>query len=396
MRLSLIHNKRNPRTMKHAVPFLLLSLTPALAAQETPSNQELSRRIDLLASQFEQEQIQEATGVLTSQFGMGPAASKIYSRAQGISVGGYSEMLYTSPTDGGDGATWDIYRVVTYLGYRFDEQWLFNSEIELEHMNEAAVEFAYLDYEATDNLSLRFGHLLTPMGWVNEMHEPTTFWSANRPQLEKEILPSTWHENGMGAVGSFGDFSYRAYLMNGFSADGFNLEKDGVRGGRQKGSKAKADHLATIVRIDWTGYQGLTIGGSYYSGQSGQIEADAEFQTTIWDIHAEYKNGPLRLRGLKASATVDDFELLSQEDANLTPINQIGTVSGYYVEAGWDVFAGKTSSLTPFFRYEVLEKDARSGHNVYGVAYQPTSGTIFKLDYLPGVEKIEFAVGWTF
>ena len=381
--------------MKHVISLVALAtLAPHSLAQDEPSNKELGRRIDMLAEQMEQNQINEATGPLKSIYGLGPAASKVYHTPAGISAGGYGEMLYASPTNGGDGATWDIYRVVTYLGYRFSDKWLFNSEIELEHMNEAAVEFAYIDYEASDNLSLRFGHLLTPMGWINEMHEPTTFWSADRPNVEKQILPSTWHENGMGIVGNIGDLSYRAYLMSGFDAENFDIEKDGVRGGRQKGSKAKADNLAKVLRVDWNGPEGLTIGASYYSGKSGQENAVADFDTSIWDIHAEYQNGPLRLRGLKAKAKVDNFASLGSWGESTA--SSIGTVSGHYLEAGWDVFAGREDSLIPFFRMETLEKVEESKHDVYGVAYQPEAGVIFKLDYEPQNKQMEFAVGWNF
>ena len=62
-----------------------------------------------------------------------------------------------------------------YLGYHFSENFVFNSEIEFEHINELSVEFAYIDWIPTENLTVRLGHVLIPMGIVNEKHEPLHF-----------------------------------------------------------------------------------------------------------------------------------------------------------------------------------------------------------------------------
>ena len=78
---------------------------------------------------------------------------------------------------------------------------------------------------------------LVPMGFVNEMHEPTVYFGAERPEVERLILPSTWRENGVGAFGTIADrFHYRVYLINGMDGQGFS--SNGLRGGRQNGSRA--------------------------------------------------------------------------------------------------------------------------------------------------------------
>jgi hypothetical protein len=147
-----------------------------------------------------------------------------------------------------------------------------NTEIEVEHAaddqeGEVAVEFAYLDYLYSPAFNLRGGLVLVPMGLLSEMHEPTTFLSARRPDSESRIIPSTWRENGVGAFGDVGPFSYKLYLVNGFDAEGFSAA--GLRGGRQKASKANADDLAVVGRVDFTGVPGLLAGVSCYQGDSG-------------------------------------------------------------------------------------------------------------------------------
>ena len=113
----------------------------------------------------------------------------------------------------------DYLRAILYAGYRFNDKFIFNSEIEVEHAKEIFVEFAYVDYLAHENFGVRAGMLLVPMGLVNEFHEPTVFMGAERPVTEQSIIPSTWRENGAGVYGSAGGIvSYRAYVVNGFTA----------------------------------------------------------------------------------------------------------------------------------------------------------------------------------
>ena len=108
---------------------------------------------------------------------------------------------------------------MVYAGYRFNDRFIFNSEIEIEHANEIFLECTYLDWRSSDNQGLRAGMLLMPAGVVNELHEPNVVLGAERPVTERIIIPSTWRENGVGIYGSTGRVSYRAYVVNGFRGD---------------------------------------------------------------------------------------------------------------------------------------------------------------------------------
>ncbi len=63
--------------------------------------------------------------------GMGPAASKVYFSENPLSIGGYGEMFYANPDNGDDFA--DVYRFITYFGYKFNDWVILNAEIEFEH-----------------------------------------------------------------------------------------------------------------------------------------------------------------------------------------------------------------------------------------------------------------------
>jgi hypothetical protein len=344
-----------------------------------------------------------------SAYSMGPAASKVYFKEQGLSIGGYGEGIYSN-RDGGRSDSADFLRAVVYLGNKFDSKWVLNSEIEFEHASTSgdgsvSVEFAYLDYLHDPRINLRVGLLLIPVGLINELHEPTLFASAIRPALEQRIIPTTWRENGIGVHGEYGVASYRAYVVNGLRGENFTAA--GLRGGRQRGSKALADDLAGVLRVDFEPRDGLLIGGSVYAGNSGQ-DLDIDLFTTIFDLHADWAWRGLRLRILGAFANLDDVAELNRiknPDTSDDEIDSVGEEqAGWYIEAAYDVFNQRDTGqhqLSPFLRYAQVDTQAEtpsgfrnSGDNdldilTAGVNYKPRDQIVFKFDF----QKIEKASG---
>lgn len=419
-----------------AAGVLAAGWTPALATNESeaplptyaPTQQdqqeqidELNRRISALADELESVELGSALSqpVGDGQFGFAPAASKIYQVEQGISLGGYGEMLYTGNTPGSDQL--DFLRAVLYIGYRFNDEWLLNSEFEVEHATVAdnndgsgdeapgsfSAEFVYLDYTpgGRTDFGFRGGLLLPPMGFINELHEPTTFLSANRPELERQIIPSTWRENGLGVFGESDDWSWRVYLVNGFNGEGFT--PGGLRGGRQKGGKAKADDLAVVGRIDYVGSPGLIAGVSGYSGGSGQ-DNDFSANTTLVDAHVDYRNEGLRLRAIYVMATVDDVEELNAAKGIALGESSVGEeLSGYYLEVGYDIaeYLGFTDGeqFIPFVRYEEFntQDEVPDGYIAdpandrssitFGFSYMPIPQVALKVDYVDNDNEADSA-----
>ena len=181
---------------------------------------EVRRQIEAITREIETLRLgEEVTAKAdTIGFGLGPAASKVYRAGQGVSIGGYGEFLYQnfgserqdgSPSGGSDQL--DAVRAVFYFGYKFDDHFLFNSEVEFEHGSTAengsvSVEFAYLDWRfrgLKGSTGMRAGLVLVPMGFINELHEPPTYLGTLRPETERRIIPTTWREilrQGLGAL----------------------------------------------------------------------------------------------------------------------------------------------------------------------------------------------------
>ncbi|MGH7510381.1 MAG: hypothetical protein ACREMZ_13050 [Gemmatimonadales bacterium] len=370
----------------------------------------------------------------TAVSGFGPAASKVYKVRQGVSVGGYGEVLYenfagTREDDTPSGAIdrFDALRAVVYVGYKFSDKILFNSELEFEHgstggAGSVSAEFLYLDYRLSPRFGLRAGLLLPPMGFLNEIHEPPTFLGTRRPETERQIIPSTWRENGIGFFGSTGDLSYRAYLVNGFDASGFSAS--GLRGGRQNGSEAAAQDLGGVGRLEYTGQLGLTLGASAYVGNAGQgatVPSDPGrtigARTVIWEGHAQYQARGLDLRGLLAVATLDDASEINELNA-LTGTASVGErMVGWYVQGGYDVLRGGRTDhqLVPYVRYEQVDTQDRVPAGflsnpsndrrfvTLGAMWKPVSNVSLKTDYQltsnqadTGVNQLNVNLGYLF
>jgi hypothetical protein len=383
---------------------------------------ELERKLEVLAQEIETLRIGEAAVAPdTSSYGFGPAASKIYRTERGLSIGGYGELLYQNfNADRDDGAasgktdTFDVLRAVVYFGYKFNDRWLLNTEIEYEHAgSEVAVEFAYVDYLWRPEMNLRGGLVLIPMGFLNELHEPTVFLGARRPDIEQVIMPTTWREGGFGLFGDLGPLTYRTYIVDGLRGAGFTAA--GVRGGRQKGNQAKAEDFAWVGRLDFTGAPGLLVGASAYVGDSGQ-DVGADVGTEIVEGHLEWKWRGLEFRALGVQASLDEVAELNRA-LGLTGNRSVGEkLQGYYLQLGYDVLAGRGErSLTPYARWETYNTQdevpvgfaANPANDVesltLGVAIQPIDQLILKVDHQnydnaagTGVDQFNVLLGWIF
>ena len=431
------------------LPFLvlvagLLTQTQPISAQA----QDDSTRIAELETQIEAitrdlEELTLGTAVVNPSergaFGMAPAAGKVYTINQGVSIGGYGEVLYqgyAGAKENGDAsgktAKLDAYRGIIYVGYKFNDKVLFNSEIEIEHgstglAGSASLEFAYLDYKLTDNFGLRAGLLLVPVGITNEVHEPPVWLGTIRPRSENKIIPTTWRESGFGFFGETDAFSYRAYLVNsldgigGGSAGSKGFSSSGLRGGRQKGSKAIAENFSAVGRVDYTGTPGLMLGTSLYTGDQGHNSdlngREVSIGTTIWEGHIKYQGRGFDIQALTALASVDNADKLN-EMKGLTGSGSVGEkMSGWYAQLGYDLLFSSASeqALLPYVRYEAVntQVDVPSGYSssgskdfnvtTIGLAWKPIGNTVLKTDYeihsnasSSGINQFNVAIGWLF
>ncbi len=320
-------------------------------------------------------------------------------RSSGVIVGGYAQVDYNQPE--GLNGNLDVHRLVLLVGYKFNDKVQFVTEIEYEHVKELYVEQAFLQYTIADNVNLRGGLMLVPMGIINEYHEPTTFNGVERPNVDKSIVPSTWREIGIGITGKLDDASmrYQAYIFNGFaSVNGENVlgGSNGLRNGRQKGSESIINTPNLSAKIDFYGVQGLRLGLSGYFGRTQAEDGIQEIEgadvgLSMLGLDARYINNRFSARGQYIHANLSD-----SDKYNILYETNLGSeLKGWYLEAAYNLLAlSKEQRLDAFVRYEQYDSHAATekagiqrnlGYNrnewTTGLSYHIAQGAVVKADY---------------
>jgi hypothetical protein len=319
--------------------------------------------------------------------------------SKGITVGGYGQVDYNQP-EGANG-TIDVHRFVMLLGYKFSDKVQFVTEIEYEHVKEVFIEQAFLNYSLNDNVNIRGGLMLVPMGIINEYHEPTTFNGVERPNVDKSIVPSTWREIGVGVTGRFNDIGlgYQAYLFNGFaSVNGSKVlgGSNGLRNGRQKGAESTVNTPNLSAKIDYYGIPGLRLGMSGYFGRTQATDDiqdvdGADVGLSMFGVDARYINKRFSARGQYIHALITDAD-----DYNVLYDTDLGSeLKGWYAEAAYNLLPlDNEQKLDAFVRYETYDthaatNDANIARNLSynrnewtaGLSYHVAPGAVVKADY---------------
>ena len=341
-------------------------------------------------------------------------AQKIIGSNQGLHIGGYGQIDYnrTINDDLNYNAKLDVHRLVTFLGYNFNEKTSFVSELEFEHVVEVYVEQAFLSHNIRDNFSINAGLMLIPMGIQNLYHEPPTFNGVERTNVDKYIVPTTWREMGASVNGRIMDntLSYELMLVNGFNGydgEGVFTGNKGLRSGRQKGAESYMTAPDFASRFSYVGIPNLNLGLSTYFGESESTDyngldlsdknAVASADSTIIGINmmgidGRYQKGALQLRGQYIVA-----DLSNTNQYNTFTGKDLGSkMLGYYAEAGYNLLSEKETNneLIAFARYEnynthkEVEEGGISINSNYdrkdviiGLGLKLAKGAMFKIDY---------------
>jgi hypothetical protein len=139
----------------------------------------------------------------------------------GLSIGAYGEVKYGMMQNPNAGGQWqngfDAHRLVLLPTYEITNNIIFNAEIEFEHAGSgfdaddklhgtAEIEQLWVDFKITDPFNWRApGIDLIPIGYINQHHEPTQFYSVNRPELYNGLIPSTWKAGATSVYGTIAD-----------------------------------------------------------------------------------------------------------------------------------------------------------------------------------------------
>jgi len=343
-----------------------------------------------------------------------------------LPIAGYMEMNFTKPDQ--QTATFDFRRFVLLFGHSFSDRLKFWSELEVEHAlvegleekGELELEQAYLDFLVHPALNFRGGMLLTPMGIINERHEPPSFYGVLRPQVDTVIIPSTWFDNGVGVFGDLGKgISYKFYGMSPLDAAGLSAE-EGLRGGRQKGSQSFLQNWAQALRVEYRGLPRLVLGTSFWNGKSGFNVPNVNPVVRIAEFDGRYRWQAFEFRGEFATAYITKARELNQALQRRTGINPniAKQMRGFYLEGAAHLLPRQSQhDLVGFLRYENFDTQYRvpSGFVplrqfdrslwTFGATYYPHPDIALKADYqiyrnessvVDAPNQFNLGLGWWF
>ncbi len=321
----------------------------------------------------------------------------------------------------------DFHRFVLLFNHSFTDRIRFIGELELEHAlvegleesGELELEQAYLDFRVNRAFNLRAGMLLAPVGIINERHEPPSFHGVERPFVDTFIIPTTWFDAGAGIHGTFGAaWHYRAYLMAPLDATLITAE-EGLAEARQKGFLSNVRNIATTARLEYGGLPGLTLGTSFWRGESGFNFPREGARVGVVEFDGRYRTGPFAIRGEFAQVFIDGADELNdllQRSVGVNP-NIARQMRGFYIEPSLRPLPKLPFDTAVFVRYENFDTQFRMPPGVLplkqfdraawivGASYFPDPDIALKIDYsvirnqsslFSSVDSLNVGLGWWF
>ena len=244
---------------------------------------------------------------------------------------------------------------------------------------------------------------------VSKRHRPQHYFTATRPESESNLIPTIWHENGIELFGEIGGLRYQAQVVNGLDSTGFSSRRWVVGGHQLRFETANAEDFALVGRVDYTITPGAVLGVSGYYGDSADNRPKPDLRVDanvgIFDLHGFYEVGGLKVRGLFLYGTLQNSDLVSKANRNLsnnlnvkrTPVGS--KAIGGYLEVGYNLLSFFKSSLNTdavldlFVRYDNYDTMAAVEGEIFenprwerqtwtfGANYHPHPQLVFKAHY---------------
>ncbi|MBX3023055.1 MAG: hypothetical protein KF799_15370 [Bdellovibrionales bacterium] len=339
--------------------------------------------------------------------GLGPSASKIYFSKEDYVFGLSAEFFAFKQQNGTNSAgvknlnTSNVLSLAPSLGLHLNKRLVFNTQLLLENggaessgtvtqqKGQVIVRTAFIDWLGAEDgrAGLRLGHQLVPIGVVNTSADPTTFFGVQRPELERELIPSFWHENGVTAWVDRDRAEIQAGVFSSLNATGFHKDTF-LAGGRSQGQSSPSDDLMAVFRIN-ARRNNVTLGVSSLFGNSAQgndsIRAGA-FQVS--EVHMQVNRSRLQLLAMYAQGDLQDADSISV----VTSSTVAEQAKGYSLQAATELL-GQKQKLWFFVRHshynlhdkvtDGLARDPALDKNIttFGVSYFPQPNFVLKVDY---------------
>ena len=331
--------------------------------------------------------------------------------------GGYTELEYHALNDPVLGLPrgFRAHRTNLFAFAEVADSVRFGSEIEFENEEpgedlEVKVEMAFVDWILYEELAIRGGALLAPLGRLNVNHDGPVRELTDRPLVSTFVIPTTLTEAGIGPRGTFSfaesvSLSYEAYAVNGFQV----LDRDGELAVDVTEIEALLREGRPSLGGDFnkspagTGRLALELLGSVEAGASFHAGSYDERDDNLLQIYAGDLAVARRVEAIATDVAVegeiawagferDAFARTSGVPEDFWGFYVQGSVSHmprFLSEALPHVFGGEGSAFTAVVRYDWVDLDGDHGQAIEpGLNFRPVADTVFKFSYRFGLKSI--------
>tara|TARA_Y100000590_G_C15575888_1_gene960423 strand:+ start:189 stop:1238 length:1050 start_codon:yes stop_codon:yes gene_type:complete len=323
-------------------------------------------------------------------------------------LGGYGELHWDM-----EGEEMDFHRFIFYIKHNFNDQWSMMSEVEIEHnmvysdgsddadAGYLAMEQAFLNYW-NGTWGFQGGVLLVPAGVTNEYHEPPTFMSVERPEYNKQIIPTTWFDNGFAFYGTLGGVNWKYSMTGDLNGDGIGK---GIRSARDKGVSSTTTDWTRTMQLSWAGMEGLKVGGSVTMNDAPvsatHVNGGEAIGVTLTEMNATYSKNNMYARMEYGTIDYENNWLDTTNDGNAD--YEVESSSGYYLDLGYNVadMVGCDGDLYVWTRtseYNKDDADAATEISLFGVTFKPIDNIAIKFETgeKDGSDMMKMGLGYNF
>lgn len=297
-----------------------------------------------------------------------------------IAIGGYIDMEFEWAE--GKNSTFDQHRFIPFIYSQVSDRVRVSTEIEFEHggdvpgNGEVKLEYAVMDFKFTEAFNFRGGVILSPLGRFNLLHDSPLNDLTERPTVNRQIMPSTLSESGMGFFGTFYPSeqsvgTYELYLVNGFNDGVITGSGLRIRSGRGSKKQDNNNDKALVGRMGISPRLGIDLGASLHTGK---YDAAGANRLSILGIDGKFSRSIFELQGEYAYAT-----------ANGIAGDQQGAYAQTNIHFAHDQFL-PGSVFTGVARWDWVDYNSnQTGDSEYGLTaglnFRPVEDAVFKLDY---------------
>ncbi len=291
----------------------------------------------------------------------------------------------------------DAERLNLYLGYIFTDKIRLKTEIEFEHGGtgstieldtqeefgeyeqeieaggEVKLEQIHIDYQIKPYFGIRVGRMKLHFNLAQNLDRPTSYFTTHRQEMENEILPLGWYENGIQFYGTFSKqkLIYEVSFTNGLDATGFSSRGWIKEGYQSRFEMSVAESVAITGRLDYK----FGTHKQTYAGISGYInntspnrpknDLDVPAYITIVEAHINHNEKNLRFSSVFLYGNLQNSDVVSRKNATLsnnlgvkrTPVGQ--KMIGASTEIGYEIMhllkPASPFKLYPFVRVEYYD-----------------------------------------